>query len=95
MWEVDVSRSRIITDPLDAFTHPTHHSRGKHMTDPRTPAGFKEMRQNLFFSQAALADEWNMGKNGGRTIRRWENGDVPVNPIAAYAIAMMTKQAGT
>lgn len=50
---------------------------------------FKEARRNLGLSQRQLADEWNMGKNGERTIRRWEQGDVPVNPIAAYCICMM------
>lgn len=56
-----------------------------------TPDQFKEARQSLGFSCAKLAAEWNMGKNGGRTIRRWESGDVPVNPIAAYCIRMMMK----
>ena len=33
-----------------------------------------------------------MGENGGRTIRRWEAvGGIPVNPIAAYCIALMLK----
>jgi hypothetical protein len=32
-----------------------------------------------------------MGKNGERTIRRWEQGDTPVNPVAAYCIQMMLR----
>ena len=54
-----------------------------------TPAQFKEAREHLCLSQADLAAEWNMGANGARTIRRWENGERPVNPIAAYCIALM------
>jgi DNA-binding transcriptional regulator YiaG len=54
-----------------------------------TSKQFKEARRALCFSQQALADEWGMGANGGRTIRRWEQGDRPMNPVAAYAIGMM------
>ena len=54
-----------------------------------TPTEFKDIRQRLGFSTASLAEEWSMGKNGGRTVRRWESGDVPVNPIAAYCLRMM------
>lgn len=50
---------------------------------------FKEAREKLGLSQTGLAMVWGMGKNGERTIRRWEQGDVPVNPIAAYCIGMM------
>jgi len=54
-----------------------------------TPERFKSIRERLGYSQQALAEEWGMGKNGGRTIRRWESGARPVNPIAAYAIDTM------
>jgi DNA-binding transcriptional regulator YiaG len=54
-----------------------------------TPDDFKNKRLLLGYSQQALATEWNMGDNGGRTIRRWESGDRPVNSIAAYAIDTM------
>ena len=54
-----------------------------------TPQEFKKARHSLGFSCAALAREWGMGSNGDRTVRRWEAGDVPVNPIAAYCIDMM------
>jgi len=54
-----------------------------------TPQEFKDARQSLGFSCAGLAREWSMGKNGDRTIRRWEAGDVPVNPIAAYCLHRM------
>lgn len=54
-----------------------------------TPAEFKAARRTLCLSQRDLAEVWGMGQNGERTIRRWEQGDVPVNPIAAYCIALM------
>ena len=54
-----------------------------------TAAQFKAARLSLQHSQRGLAEEWGMGKNGGRSIRSWEAGDVPVNPIAAYCIQMM------
>lgn len=54
-----------------------------------TPAEFKAARNTLCLSQRDLAEVWGMGQNGERTIRRWEQGDVPVNPIAAYCIALM------
>lgn len=54
-----------------------------------TQDDFKNKRLLLGYSQQALADEWGMGDNGGRTIRRWESGDRPINSIAAYAIDTM------
>jgi DNA-binding transcriptional regulator YiaG len=54
-----------------------------------TPKEFKAARNDLGFSAAGLAETWKMGANGGRTIRRWESGSVPVNPIAAHCIALM------
>lgn len=54
-----------------------------------TNEDFKKTRKALGYSQQALADEWSMGDNGSRTIRRWEQGERPVNPIAAYALALM------
>ncbi len=54
-----------------------------------TPEQFKDARRALGYSQQALADEWGMGDNGGRTIRRWESGSRPMNPVAAYAMQLM------
>ena len=54
-----------------------------------SPSEFKFARNALGLSQNDLAEVWGMGRNGGRTIRKWEAGDVPVNPIAAYCIALM------
>ena len=58
-----------------------------------TPAQFKAARNTLGYSCAGLADIWGMGKNGDRTVRRWEAGDVPVNPIAAYCLRLMLDRA--
>ena len=54
-----------------------------------TPEEFKQAREALGYTQQGLADEFNMGANGGRTIRRWESGQCPVSPIAAYALMLM------
>ena len=43
----------------------------------------------LGYSQQALANEFDMGINGGRTIRRWESGQRPINPIVAYAVGLL------
>ena len=53
---------------------------------------FKAARNALCLSQNDLAGVWGMGKNGGRTIRKWEAGDLPVNPIAAYCMQMMVER---
>ena len=57
-----------------------------------TPERFKNKRLLLGYSQQALADEWGMGSNGGRTIRRWESAERPISPIAAYAIVRMRER---
>jgi DNA-binding transcriptional regulator YiaG len=47
-----------------------------------TPLEFKQHRARLGLTQAGLAALWNMGSNGGRTVRRWESGERSINPIA-------------
>ena len=59
-----------------------------------TSEEFKQARTALGYSQQALADEWGMGENGSRTIRRWEQNERPLNPVAAYAIQLMVDEAG-
>tara|TARA_R110000744_G_scaffold212965_1_gene331878 strand:- start:8 stop:250 length:243 start_codon:yes stop_codon:yes gene_type:complete len=54
-----------------------------------TPQEFKRARKALGYTQQALADEFDMGINGGRTIRRWECGQRPVSPIVAYTVRLM------
>lgn len=56
---------------------------------------FKAGRKKLGFSQRSLAETWNMGANGGRSIRRWESDERPLNPIAAYAMEMMLDRDGS
>ena len=56
------------------------------------PHQFKEARRGLDLTQRELASEWGMGANGERTIRRWEKGDLPPNPIAAYCLGLMLKR---
>jgi DNA-binding transcriptional regulator YiaG len=56
-----------------------------------TPSEFKQARHTLGFSQSELAKKWSMGVNGARTIRRWEEGERPLNPIAAYCIELMVE----
>ncbi len=57
-----------------------------------TPEQFKDARKTLFYSQQALADEWGMGIHGSRTIRRWETGERPLNPVASYALTLMLER---
>jgi DNA-binding transcriptional regulator YiaG len=57
-----------------------------------TSTTFKLARKYLNLSQRDLALVWGMGLNGERTIRRWEQGEVPVNPIAAYCIKLMQQK---
>jgi|TARA_B110000483_G_scaffold139797_1_gene166965 DNA-binding transcriptional regulator YiaG len=57
-----------------------------------TKEQFKELRRELLYSQQALADEWSMGAHGGRSIRRWESGERPLNPVAAFCLRLMHSQ---
>jgi DNA-binding transcriptional regulator YiaG len=59
-----------------------------------TPEQFKDARKALCYSQQALADEWGLGNHGARTIRRWEQAERPLNPIAVYCLQMMLWEAG-
>ncbi len=54
-----------------------------------TPEQFKAARRALGYSQRALAAEWGMGNNAGRTVRRWEALERPLSPIASYAMQLM------
>jgi len=49
---------------------------------------FKKLRQALGYTQQALAAYWGIN---ARTIRKWESGERPVNPIAAWGIKTMFK----
>jgi len=55
-----------------------------------TPEDFKQRRQRLGLSQAGLANELGLkGKNAGRTVRRWELGEVEIpGPIRLALLAL-------
>lgn len=51
-----------------------------------TPAEIRTARKALGLSQTGLAEALRLGPNGERTIRRWEQGDVPITGPATVAI---------
>lgn len=60
----------------------------------------KRKRQQLGLTQKEFADAIGLGKNGDRTIRRWENGEslpsrLEVNAILAFAADTPFKRAGS
>ena len=56
---------------------------------PMTPEEFKTARKSLGHTQATLADEW--GKTE-RCVRRWENGERPIDPLAQWAIRRLLNE---
>jgi DNA (cytosine-5)-methyltransferase 1 len=57
-----------------------------------TPAEIKASRQRLGLTQSGLAEVLRLGPNGERTVRRWEQGDVPVTGPASLAIELLLKE---
>lgn len=55
-----------------------------------TAEQFKEARRALGLSQLQLAAIMGMGDNGSRTVRRWELGERPPNPIAVTVLRWLT-----
>ena len=55
-----------------------------------SPQQFKSARKLLFFSIDALATEWGVAP---RSIRRWEDGTLPIPATAAYALRLMLENA--
>ena len=53
-----------------------------------TSQEFKELRLQTGLNQTQLSKEWGVTD---RTVRRWEAGDVPISPIAAYCLKMMAE----
>lgn len=51
-----------------------------------TPDEIKEARQRLGLSQRELADSLGLKSDGGRTVRRWEGGEVEITGPAQLAI---------
>lgn len=54
-----------------------------------TPDRIREIRAFLGLSQNGLAEALRLGPNGGRTIRRWEGGQVPISGPASVAMELM------
>lgn len=57
-----------------------------------TPDRVREIRINLGLSQNGLAEALRLGTNGGRTIRRWESGQVPITGPASVALELMEEK---
>ena len=58
-----------------------------------TPDRVREIRLALGLSQNALAEALRLGPNGGRTVRRWESGQVPITGPASVALELMKEKA--
>jgi DNA (cytosine-5)-methyltransferase 1 len=58
------------------------------------PAEIKAARQRLGLTQSGLAEALRLGPNGERTVRRWEQGDVPVTGPASVAIELLLEKRG-
>ncbi|MRB24697.1 helix-turn-helix domain-containing protein, partial [Bacillus thuringiensis] len=43
--------------------------------------GIKQRRERLVITQKEFADALGLGKNGDRTLRRWENGESVPSPL--------------
>lgn len=56
------------------------------------PDRVREIRTALGLSQNGLAEVLRLGPNGGRTIRRWESGQVPITGPASVAMELMEAQ---
>lgn len=54
-----------------------------------TPDEVKAARKTLGLSAKGLAEELRLGKDGGRTVRRWEAGTTPISGPASVAIELM------
>ena len=46
-------------------------------------------RKALGMTTKALAEALRLGRNGGRTVRRWESGETPISGPAQVAIELM------
>lgn len=60
-----------------------------------SPEDFKAARLALGLTQQQLADEWGLGPEGRRTVRRWETGERAMNPLAVYCIKLMLEMRNT
>ncbi len=56
-----------------------------------TADDFRAARSTLGLSANGMAEALRLGKGGGRTVRRWEAGDVPISGPVSVAVEMMLK----
>ncbi len=57
-----------------------------------TPEDIRQARQRLKLSAAGLAAALRLGANGGRTVRRWEAGQIAFSgPVAVAVESMLAK----
>lgn len=59
----------------------------------RTPDDLRAARYKLGLSASGLATALRLGANGGRTVRRWESGDIAFSGPVAVAIEAMLRDA--
>jgi DNA-binding transcriptional regulator YiaG len=59
-----------------------------------TPADIRAARARLGLSANGLAAALRLGTHGGRTVRRWEAGQCPIQGPAQVAIGLMLKAQG-
>ena len=56
------------------------------------PSDLRLLRRAAGLSQQALADLMNLGAGGGRTVRRWEAGEVAISGPVAIAVKSVLEQ---
>jgi DNA-binding transcriptional regulator YiaG len=56
------------------------------------PDELRELRLASGLSQQALADLMGLGVGGGRTVRRWEAGEVAISGPVAIAVKAVLEQ---
>ena len=59
-----------------------------------TPAALYRARKSLGMTQAELADALRLSRNGERTVRRWEKGEIPISGPAQIAVEWLLKDSG-
>ncbi len=55
-----------------------------------TPGQFRKLRESMDYSQAQLG---NLMDTSGRTVRRWENGEIQIPKMAEMALGLIVLKA--
>jgi len=55
-----------------------------------TPGQFRKLRESMDYSQAQLG---NLMDTSGRTVRRWENGEIQIPKMAEMALELIVLKA--